>query len=205
MRRRLTARLGHDDGQTTVLTVGLCAVLVALMLVMLAVTTVQLQHRRLQSLADSAAIAGAEELGFRLGEDPGVVLAPAADADPELLHVVLLHTTAVVAGPPALVARLADADVSDLLDDASLGAHLRRPVEDVSAAWLHAADRQALSLDPDGGAAHVARHAELTAVLETRPVVVERVGMRDRDAQRAADAVGLRRVGRERVLRVAAP
>ncbi|WP_236743618.1 pilus assembly protein TadG-related protein [Micrococcus luteus] len=34
---------------------------------MLAVTTVQLQHRRLQSLADSAAIAGAEELGFRLG------------------------------------------------------------------------------------------------------------------------------------------
>ena len=205
MRRRLTARLGHDDGQTTVLTVGLCAVLVALMLVMLAVTTVQLQHRRLQSLADSAAIAGAEELGFRLGEDPGVVLAPAADADPELLHVVLLHTTAVVAGPPALVARLADADVSDLLDDASLGAHLRGPVEDVSAAWLHAADRQALSLDPDGGAAHVARHAELTAVLETRPVVVERVGMRDRDAQRAADAVGLRRVGRERVLRVAAP
>lgn len=138
-------------------------------------------------------------------EDPGVVLAPAADAGPELLHVVLLHTTAVVAGPPALVARLADADVSDLLDDASLGAHLRRPVEDVSAAWLHAADRQALSLDPDGGAAHVARHAELTAVLETRPVVVERVGMRDRDAQRAADAVGLRRVGRERVLRVAAP
>ena len=116
-----------------------------------------------------------------------------------------LHTTAVVAGPPALVARLADADVSDLLDDASLGAHLRGPVEDVSAAWLHAADRQALSLDPDGGAAHVARHAELTAVLETRPVVVERVGMRDRDAQRAADAVGLRRVGRERVLRVAAP
>ena len=72
MRRRLTARLGHDDGQTTVLTVGLCAVLVALMLVMLAVTTVQLQHRRLQSLADSAAIAGAEELGFRLGEDPGL-------------------------------------------------------------------------------------------------------------------------------------
>lgn len=138
-------------------------------------------------------------------EDPGVVLAPAADADPELLHGVLLHTTAVVAGPPALVARLADADVSDLLDDVSLGAHLRRPVEDVSAAWLHAADRQALSLDPDGGAAHVARHAELTAVLETRPVVVERVGMRDRDAQRAADAVGLRRVGRERVLRVAAP
>ncbi|PAW33371.1 hypothetical protein CIT32_10770 [Micrococcus luteus] len=132
-------------------------------------------------------------------------VAPAADADPELLHVVLLHTTAVVAGPPALVARLADADVSDLLDDASLGAHLRGPVEDVSAAWLHAADRQALSLDPDGGAAHVARHAELTAVLETRPVVVERVGMRDRDAQRAADAVGLRRVGRERVLRVAAP
>lgn len=102
-------------------------------------------------------------------EDPGVVLAPAADADPELLHVVLLHTTAVVAGPPALVARLADADVSDLLDDASLGAHLRGPVEDVSAAWLHAADRQALSLDPDGGAAHVARHAELTAVLETGP------------------------------------
>ncbi|MET7792334.1 hypothetical protein ABZV25_00630, partial [Micrococcus luteus] len=75
-------------------------------------------------------------------EDPGVVLAPAADADPELLHVVLLHTTAVVAGPPALVARLADADVSDLLDDASLGAHLRGPVEDVSAAWLHAADRR---------------------------------------------------------------
>ena len=74
MRRPLTARLGRDDGQTTVLTVGLCAVLVALMLVMLAVTTVQLQHRRLQSLADSAAIAGAEELGFRLGEDPGVVL-----------------------------------------------------------------------------------------------------------------------------------
>lgn len=36
-------------------------------------------------------------------EDPGVVLAPAADAVPELLHVVLLHTTAVVAGPPALV------------------------------------------------------------------------------------------------------
>ena len=49
MSRHLTARLGHDDGQTTVLTVGLCAVLVALMLVMLAVTTVQLQHRRLQS------------------------------------------------------------------------------------------------------------------------------------------------------------
>ena len=109
-------------------------------------------------------------------EDPGIVLAPAADAD-----------------------------VSDLLDDASLGAHLRRPVEEVSAAWLHAADRQALSLDPDGGAAHVARHADLMVALETRPVVVERVGMRDRDAQRAADAVGLRRVGRERVLRVAAP
>ena len=33
MRRRLTARLGHDDGQTTVLTVGLCAVLVALSLI----------------------------------------------------------------------------------------------------------------------------------------------------------------------------
>ena len=72
MRRRLTARLGHDDGQTTVLTVGLCAVLVALMLVMLAVTTVQLQHRRLQSLADSAAIAAVSYTHLTLPTTPYV-------------------------------------------------------------------------------------------------------------------------------------
>ena len=103
MRRRLTARLGHDDGQTTVLTVGLCAVLVALMLVMLAVTTVQLQHRRLQSLADSAAIAGAEELGFRLGEDPGVDVAASASA-----HLAAVGAQEAVPGLGGMNARVAD-------------------------------------------------------------------------------------------------
>lgn len=85
--------LRRDEGQTTVLTIGLCAVLIALMLVMLAATTVQLQHRRLQSLADSAALAGAEELGFRLGEDPGVVL-----ADGDVAASARAHLTAVGAG-----------------------------------------------------------------------------------------------------------
>lgn len=71
---RATRRLGDDRGQTTVLTIGLCAVLVALAMVMLCVTSVAVQARRLQSLADGAAVAGAEELGFRLDEDPAVVL-----------------------------------------------------------------------------------------------------------------------------------
>lgn len=71
---RARTRLVDDRGQTTVLTVGLCAVLITLMLVMLAVTTVAIQARRLQSLADGAALAGAEELGFRLDENPTVVL-----------------------------------------------------------------------------------------------------------------------------------
>ncbi|WP_206496350.1 pilus assembly protein TadG-related protein [Micrococcus sp. KRD077] len=107
MSRRLTARLGHDDGQTTVLTVGLCAVLVALMLVMLAVTTVQLQHRRLQSLADSAAIAGAEELGFRLGEDPGVVLSDDVAASASA-HLAAVGAQEAVPGLGGMNARVAE-------------------------------------------------------------------------------------------------
>ena len=73
-RRRLT----DDRGQTTVLTIGLCSLLVALMLVMVAVTSVAVQARRVQSLADGAALAGAEELGFRLDTGPGILL---TDAD----------------------------------------------------------------------------------------------------------------------------
>ena len=72
--------LRAEHGQTTVLTIGLCAVLVALMLVMLAATSVAIQARRVQSLADGAALAGAEELGFRLGGDPAVVLSDGAVA-----------------------------------------------------------------------------------------------------------------------------
>ena len=97
MRRPLTARLGHDDGQTTVLTVGLCAVLVALMLVMLAVTTVQLQHRRLQSLADSAAVAGAEELG----SDDDVAASASA-------HLAAVGAQEAVPGLGGMNARVAD-------------------------------------------------------------------------------------------------
>lgn len=108
MRRPLTARLGRDDGQTTVLTVGLCAVLVALMLVMLAVTTVQLQHRRLQSLADSAAVAGAEELGFRLGEDPGVVLSDGDVAASASAHLAAVGAREAVPGLGGMSARVAE-------------------------------------------------------------------------------------------------
>ena len=98
----------RDDGQTTVLTVGLCALLVALMLVMLAATTVQLQHRRLQSLADSAAIAGAEELGFRLGEDPGVVLSDGDVAASAQAHLAAVGAGRAVPGLGGMAAGVAE-------------------------------------------------------------------------------------------------
>lgn len=73
---RLRIRPSADDGQTTVLTIGLTAVVVALLLVLFAATSVLIQARKVQSLADGAALAGAEQLAFELGADPRVVLDP---------------------------------------------------------------------------------------------------------------------------------
>lgn len=105
---RALSALRRDDGQTTVLTVGLCALLIGLMLVMLAATTVQLQHRRLQSLADGAALAGAEELGFRLGEDPGVVLADGDVAASAAAHLDAVDAASSVPGLGGMAAGVAD-------------------------------------------------------------------------------------------------
>lgn len=48
-----------------------------------------------------------------------------------------------------------------------------------------------------GGAEHLARHAGLVAALRERLVVVETAAAGDRAALRAANELGLRRVGRE--------
>lgn len=91
--RSAVVRPSDEAGQTTVLTIGLCAVLVAMTMVLLAVTHVAIQHRRVQSLADSAALAGAEELGFQLSERPTVVL-----SDADVVASATAHLDAVRAG-----------------------------------------------------------------------------------------------------------
>lgn len=73
-RPRLVLRAHDEDGQTTVLTIGLTAVVAVLVLVLLAATAVLVQARTVQSLVDGAALAGAEELAFQLDQDPRVVL-----------------------------------------------------------------------------------------------------------------------------------
>ncbi|MDY6055083.1 pilus assembly protein TadG-related protein [Micrococcus sp.] len=91
-------RPAAEEGQTTVLTVGLSAVLIALVLVLFAVTTVQIQARKVQSLADGAALAGAEELGFQLDAGPGVVLDPHAVQDSVTEHLAAVGARSAVPG-----------------------------------------------------------------------------------------------------------
>lgn len=75
--RRPDRRHGaHERGEITVLTLGLSAIVVGLLLVILSATLVLIQARKVQSLADGAALAGAEQLAFQLDADPRVVLEP---------------------------------------------------------------------------------------------------------------------------------
>ena len=86
---RRTLRLNDEQGQTTVLTIGLTAIVVALLVVMLAVTTVTTQARRLQALADGAARAGAVEAIGAVDEER-------LDLDPaEVDHAVATYLTDV--------------------------------------------------------------------------------------------------------------
>lgn len=163
------------------------------------------------ALSAEAVVGLQRALAERVGVDPdawstpGVVPVPeSTDAAPPSdagrnggLTVTLLHTTAVVAGDAALLERLRGARLADVVDPAALGARLGREVEQVEERWYLAADMNALSLNPRGGAEHLARHAGLVAALRERPVVVETAAAGDRAALRAANELGLRRVGRE--------
>ena len=78
---------GGEEGQTTVLMVGLCAVCLLLATVILAATTVNLEARRLLSVADGATLAAADSFTMSLDQgtetgDPGTapVLEDAAAA-----------------------------------------------------------------------------------------------------------------------------
>lgn len=96
-----------EAGQTTVLTIGLTAVVVALCIVLLAVTSVQVQARKVQSLADGAALAGAEELGFQLDRNPSVVLDPAAVEGSVQAHLQAVGARDLVPGLGAVEAGVA--------------------------------------------------------------------------------------------------
>ncbi|NUL43723.1 hypothetical protein F7P69_00710 [Cellulosimicrobium funkei] len=71
-----------DEGQTTVLVVGLSVVCLLLATVILAVTTVNLEARKLLSAADGAAMAAADSFTIAIDEGENAGHAPVlADAD----------------------------------------------------------------------------------------------------------------------------
>lgn len=156
-------------------------------------------------LGGDAVVGVRRELAAWVGADPeiwsvpGVVPVPEATAssDGGGLRVVLLHVTAVTTGAAALLEHLRGARLADVVDHTALTARLGRPVEQVDERWILAADLNALSLDPRGGAEHTARHAGLVAALRERHVVVETVAAGDRETLRSASDLGLHRVGRE--------
>ena len=158
------------------------------------------------ALGADAASALRRELADDVGADPavwsrpGVVLLPGPEAgEPGGVRAVLLHTTAVVAGPAARLEGLRGATVADLVGAGAAGA----APDTTSERWILAADLNALSFDPDPGPARAARQDGLLRALRTRAVVVERVPAGDRAALREASSLGLRRVGRE--IALAAP
>ena len=59
-----------DSGQTTILVVGLSAICILLATVILAATAVNIEARRLLSLADGASAAAADSFTLDVGEDP---------------------------------------------------------------------------------------------------------------------------------------
>ncbi|GAA1118002.1 pilus assembly protein TadG-related protein [Citricoccus alkalitolerans] len=75
-------RVAGDEGQTTVLVVGLTVVCLLLATVILAVTTVNLEARKLLSAADGAAMAAADSFTIAIEEDGDARRTPVlADAD----------------------------------------------------------------------------------------------------------------------------
>lgn len=59
-----------DEGQTTVLVVGLSAICILLATVILAATTINIEARRLLSLADGASAAAADSFTLAVGDEP---------------------------------------------------------------------------------------------------------------------------------------
>lgn len=72
-------RAAGDEGQTTVLVVGLSVVCLLLATVILAVTTVNLQARKLLSAADGAAMAAADSFTVALEDGAETDNAPVLD------------------------------------------------------------------------------------------------------------------------------
>lgn len=87
-----------DEGQITVLVVGYLAVALLVATVMLGVTSLYLEHKRLLSLADGAALAAADS--FTLGEVTAQSGSPAALLDADRVR--SAATEFVAASPAAL-------------------------------------------------------------------------------------------------------
>ncbi|WP_231686062.1 MULTISPECIES: pilus assembly protein TadG-related protein [Micrococcaceae] len=85
-----------EEGQITVMVVGYLAVALLVATVMLGITSVYLEHKRLLSLADGAALAAADS--FTLGEVAAQSGSPAALLDPGRVR---SAATDFVAGSPA--------------------------------------------------------------------------------------------------------
>ena len=87
----MTRKLGDDEGQTSVFIIGVTVVILLFALTIAAIMSVTLQHRKLLSLADSAAqsaatsftIANPEELSLMISSDTatGQVAEHLADVD----------------------------------------------------------------------------------------------------------------------------
>lgn len=80
MRRTAPAAAGQDDGQISILVIGMMVILLLAMIVVMAVSSVHLAHRKLQTHADHAALAAADTFTELEGTD-GTGTAPTAVLD----------------------------------------------------------------------------------------------------------------------------
>lgn len=79
MRRTKDAKDAKDEGQTTVLVIGLSIICLLLATVILAVTTINLEARKLLSAADGATMAAADSFTMAVEEGAGSGNAPILD------------------------------------------------------------------------------------------------------------------------------
>ncbi|WGW10835.1 Tad domain-containing protein [Saxibacter everestensis] len=65
---------GADDGQILPLAIGFCAIGLSIIFVVIAISSVYLERKRLQSVADSAVLAAADSFVPELGPEPSIRL-----------------------------------------------------------------------------------------------------------------------------------
>ncbi|MDO5633905.1 MAG: pilus assembly protein TadG-related protein [Micrococcus sp.] len=95
-----------ESGQITVLTLGMSAIIIALLLVMLATTSVTLQARKLQSFADGAALAGAEAARLATDDSGRVALTDAEVQSAVQSYLADVSASTTIPGMTGVSARL---------------------------------------------------------------------------------------------------